>query len=110
MTSIDDLRNLADQLEGCAQSSEDAQLSPYSTGLLLAVIRALGEGDEMAGQTIVERGFRIVVGDVEDESEETLGSASEIAIAQAMFNEAARQKTDRKIRLKRGAVVLGETR
>ncbi|WP_158818628.1 hypothetical protein [Methylocapsa sp. S129] len=110
MTSISDLRKLADQLEECAQAGAGAQLSPHSTELLLGVIHTHYDSDEAARRTIVEHGFRIVAADAEGESEEILGSASDLSIARAMFDEAVRQKLDRKISLKKGSDVLDEIR
>jgi hypothetical protein len=109
MTSIDDLRKLRDQLEECAQRGSDAQLSRHSTELLLAVIRAGNNEDGAALQAIVEPVFQIVAGGAEGKSEEILGGASDAAIARAMFDEAAKQKPDQKIRLKKGSEVLART-
>jgi hypothetical protein len=108
MTSINHLQRLADQLEQSASSGMGAQLSRHATELLLAIIRASGESGETTRQPTAAYAFRITTGDIEGRFEEVLARTSDISIAKAMFEEAARQTPHQNVRLMKDFDVLDE--
>jgi hypothetical protein len=108
MTSVNHLQKLADQLAQSARSRIGAQLSRHSTALLLAVIRANGDAGER-GRPSDAYAFRIVAGDFDGRFEDILARTSDLSIARAMFDQAARQTPHQNIRLMKGLDVLEET-
>jgi hypothetical protein len=107
-TSINHLQRLADVLEQSARGGMGAQLSRHATELLLAIIRASGEAGEAPPQPSAAYVFRITTGDFEGSFEEVLARTSDISIAKAMFEEAARQTPHQNIRLMKDFDVLEE--
>jgi hypothetical protein len=109
MTSVNHLQKLADQLEQSASSGMGAQLSRHSTALLLAVIRASPDVGEIARRATEAYAFRIVAGDFDGSFEDILARTSDLSIARAMFDQAAKQAPHHNIRLMKGFAVLEET-
>ena len=108
MISFNPLQKLTDQLEQSARSGIGAQLSRHATALLLAVIRASGDAGER-GRPGAAYAFRIVAGDFDGRFEDILARTSDLSIARAMFDQAARQTPHHNIRLMKGFDVLEET-
>jgi hypothetical protein len=107
MSAVDDVGKLVHYLELCAETGSGAHLTPNALELLLLALRSHTEPVERSSAAFALHSFRIVAA-LDEGPEEILALSSDAMIASAIFEEAAKRRVGRKIRLMYGERILAQ--
>jgi hypothetical protein len=105
----DDMRQLADQLAQASQKGQGARLAPQDVDIALTALRAHAGAMSPPKMKITPQMFQIELLDDQGWPEAVLAVIRDEVIARAAFDEAARQRPNRKLKLRLGARVIAKT-
>ena len=107
MSTIDDVGKLVHYLELCAETGSGAHLTPNALELLLLALSSHMETAERSPAAFALHSFRIVA-TADEGPEDILALSSDAMIASAIFEEAAKRRAGRGIRLMYGERILAQ--